>query len=95
MSRMTEILTLDRVVAWVETQPPETAIRFSDGYGCIIYRFLKAKGQPVSSVGGYTWIDKRRREHPITEPLQSLVMTDSYVTFLDQARAWRARQGND
>jgi hypothetical protein len=44
-------LTIDRLIAWLETQPPDEEYRYKESRECAICQMLRATGYPKATVG--------------------------------------------
>jgi hypothetical protein len=51
-SSIHELLTVERLAAWLETQPAETKYDYFSCRGCLIARYLIANGAKSALVGG-------------------------------------------
>lgn len=50
-----DVFSLDGLIAWLETQPPQKEYCYGDTGGCLLARYLRANGFKRVSIGGWTW----------------------------------------
>lgn len=62
-------LTIDNLISWLETKPPDETYVYVSSDDCLYARFLKEHGHPVVHVGGFDWRDAEGQTHSIPENL--------------------------
>jgi len=62
-----EDLSLAGLIAWLETQDPDTTYEFGDIFDCLLCRYARAIGADVSSAGSDSVVlNPNFNRHPVT-----------------------------
>lgn len=50
-----DAFSLEGLIAWLETQPPETKYDYCDSGACLLHQYFTANGVPVFCVSATNW----------------------------------------
>lgn len=83
-------LSLDGLIAWLETMPADGEYDWANIRGCLGFQYLTAVGLPVDCCSGDYWIDAHGRDHalPWLPDIAGLVPW-TFGAALQRARALR------
>jgi len=59
------IFSLEGLISWLETQPPEARYAYHNPRECLMYEYLKERGVPLHSTAGDYWRDKEQKAHHV------------------------------
>ena len=62
---VSQVLSLAGLVAWLETQPPETTFEYQDNHDCLMCRYLRARGIEVMWMGGAYFFSAQDDHHDL------------------------------
>ncbi len=79
------------LIAWLETQDPETEYDYTDPADCLLCRYFRAVGVPLKdgkAVDSLDWTDKNGNDHLLSRELNqiSLEGPDNYGGALARAK---------
>ena len=81
------VFSLQGLIAWLETQPAETEYEYTNTSDCLLCRYFKARGVPVSYMGGVRWFDHTGNAHPLPDGLRAAPHAHTYGAALARAKA--------
>ena len=82
--------SVEGLVAWLETQDPTTEYGYQSSNDCLLCRYLRARGVPLSetaSMGGSGWWDRDGGIHRLPSSLRVLAHGSNYGEVLARAKA--------
>lgn len=82
------IFSLEGLISWLETKPPETTYCYTDIGGCLVYQYFHARGIPICSMGALDWSDTTGGQHLLPPGLNAVAVGNprTYGGALQRAR---------
>lgn len=73
---MKQIISIEGLADWLRGQDPKKEYEYGNVRGCLIFEFLKSRGLPVKSVGGWIWRDTNDITHDLPGVVDNQIYRD-------------------
>lgn len=95
---MKPIISVEGLVDWLEKQPGETTYQYTDTRDCLLFRYIKSTGRPISSMGAISWREKGlffMKDYSLPAKLNSISIDgeSTYSAALARAKAVLKERG--
>ena len=83
----TPVFSVHGLIAWLETQDPETTYEYTDSRDCLICRYFTARGVSWAGVIPNQWRDTDLKMHALPSGIQEVSQTGQWTYGAALARA--------